>query len=745
VEGLHLHGGRAGFPWYSRGFQPSVGTDPVIIACTQCQTRFKVPDGKVTARGRKVRCSRCGHTFRIYPDSATERGDDPAPAAARPRGPDPFDAFAPDGTSEMEKTPARGSTVSALLKGMEPTPSGEDFDVDVSGVEAASTEPAWNFPPAPSRPAAGTAAAVAWELAPPDAPSPSPPPAVVARAPLPVRPLPPEPEPEASPMENTELELPTAPLPAPPARTQSPPSSAPDLGALFEDLSPDPVPRPEAAPPPGPPPGPPGTFPLGDDLASLAGFTPAWGLTAPSRAMSVDGTISSHTSTLSPAPEAESPPPSPQFGGSGIMLDDLPSLEAPELPAHGELELDSGTGTPDWSEVSPTHLGGNEIQLASDLPSIELDRHPSRDPDPGFTADLSWPTPASPPAPAAEAASSGAGWSFAPPTSPAPPPAASPAPVASPPASTAGPGWDDPFSDLSASPRPPAATPEPIVTSSRGLSPNAVVLDEAPAASVTGPDHGFFEMPSDAPGPGAEPEPSASLLPDIPDAAEPVAAPLSLATSAPLQAISKPPGRMRLGLQESERPGTARRVSAVVLNVGLAALLLLVVVGVVSSWATAGRVERAALSPRRLLQALRPGIGFSPVEVTPGTYETRSGRWLLYVRGRVTNRGAAPGRVRVRAEVWDGAQAVKTGETLAGAIATPEELWRAATPADVEALRSRLLAAATPVPDGQEADFLVLFDEAPRDLSGLRLQITASVDRSAASAPRGARGAPPEP
>ena len=47
-------GGRAS-PGILAGSSPSVGTDPVIIACTQCQTRFKVPDGKVTARGRKVR------------------------------------------------------------------------------------------------------------------------------------------------------------------------------------------------------------------------------------------------------------------------------------------------------------------------------------------------------------------------------------------------------------------------------------------------------------------------------------------------------------------------------------------------------------------------------------------------------------------------------------------------------------------------------------------------------------------
>jgi hypothetical protein len=259
------------------------------------------------------------------------------------------------------------------------------------------------------------------------------------------------------------------------------------------------------------------------------------------------------------------------------------------------------------------------------------------------------------------------------------------------------------------------------------------MLDEAPlrTATATAPDHGFFEMPADGPSAAPPPEPSGALLPDIPEAVEPAVAPfLPLpSTSGPLSVISKPPGRMRLGLQERELPGAARQISAVILNVGLAALLLLVVVGVVSSWATAGRVDGAALSPRRLFQALRPGIGVSPVEVTPGTYETRSGRWLLYVRGRVQNHGEPKARVRVRAEVWDGAQAVKSGETVAGAIASPEELWRAATPADVEALRSRLLRASTPVADGQEADFLVLLDDAPKDLSGLRLKVSASVEK----------------
>jgi predicted Zn finger-like uncharacterized protein len=686
----------------------------VIIPCKQCHTRFKVPDRKVTARGLKVRCSRCGHTFRIFPDSGAGQGADPAPAAARPKGPDPFEAFGPDGSSEMEKTPERGTAVSALLAKMDPSQGEEDFDVDVSGVESASTEPAWNFPPAPVRPAPAGAAAVAWEPEPPEAPSAAAFAAeVFGRAPVPVRPLPPEPE-TAPHLTEPPLDLPTDPRLAR--------AVPPGLANLFEEPSTDLTPaKPEetaAALSRGPAGAPPG-----EDLTSLSGFTPAWGLSAPSRALSVDGKLSSHVSTLAPPMEPNPPPPEPQFGGAGTVLDDLPSLEPPaQLPSHGELELDSGTETPDWSEVSPTNLGGNQIELGGDLPSIDLDRRAPAAPDPA-----PWRSPAAPSPPA----SPGAGWALAPPVTdpaipawkppPASPPVASPASAASP-----GPAWDDPFADLPASPRPP---PEPVSPPAARTAPNAVLLDEAPPRSPTDPEHGYFEMPSGGLSVEASPAPPVGLLPDVPEAMEPVSAPLLPTTSGPISVISKPPGRMRLGLQERELPGAARQISAVVLNVGLAALLLLVVVGVASSWATAGRVDGSALSPRRLLQALAPGTGVSPVEVTPGTYETRSGRWLLYVRGRVRNRGAQETRVRVRAEVWDGAQAVKTGETVAGAIASPEELWRAATPADVEALRARLLGAARPVADGQEADFLVLLDEAPRDLSGLRLKVTASVDR----------------
>jgi predicted Zn finger-like uncharacterized protein len=737
----------------------------VIIACQQCHTRFKVPDGKVTARGLKVRCSRCHHTFRIFPDSASDHGTEATAAAPRPTGPDPFQAFGPDGTSDMEKTPARGTTVSALLAQMAPPAASEDFDVDVSGEESGSTEPAWNFPPAPARPSrSGGAAAVALQKAEPRQQASEPPgPHSVEmarqtdaslgssseRVPVAVQPLPPAaaaptvsdssfaargadfsvgsppgrllpPPPSIRELSDTTFAdlsfpslgspsgrapVPVRPLPPePPAREVADISGADTAGArqsvgLMDEVSGPPVPAPPAVSSP-------------EDLAALAGFTPAWGLAPPTRALSVDGSLSDHVASLAPGAEPQAPaPPPPQFGGGGTVLDDLPSLEAPGTGPIPELELDSGGDARDWAGAPPTGDGGVQLELESAAGPLELDRRPAPEPLELDRRPEPEPLPAPPQDPA---------WSLlAPPASPAPPAAPH-----------AGPGlsWDDPFAGPPPPLPPPAPPPppEPAIASPRTSAPMSVVLDEAPSAAALSADHDFFDMPAASPAP----EPSSALLPDIPEAVEPPAAGSSpRGVTAPLPAISKPPRRARLGLQEREEYGTARRVSAVVLNVGLAALLLLVVVGLASSWATAGRLEGAALSPRRLLQALRPGSGVSPVEVTPGTYETSSGRSLLYVRGRVLNRGVPSARVRVRAEVWDGAQAVKAGETLAGAIATPEELWRAATPADVEALRGRLLSAATPVADGHQADFLVLLDDAPADLSGLRLRVTASVER----------------
>src|ERR1700752_4540209 len=69
----------------------------MIFKCEQCQTRFKIPDDKVTDKGVKVRCTKCQHTFRVKRDG-TLADAAAAPAAAAPD--DPFAKFGPSTPAE---------------------------------------------------------------------------------------------------------------------------------------------------------------------------------------------------------------------------------------------------------------------------------------------------------------------------------------------------------------------------------------------------------------------------------------------------------------------------------------------------------------------------------------------------------------------------------------------------------------------------------------------------------------------
>lgn len=52
----------------------------MIVACSACNTRFRVADEKVGPLGARIRCSRCGQTFQVPPPAAAE----PAPPAPEP-------------------------------------------------------------------------------------------------------------------------------------------------------------------------------------------------------------------------------------------------------------------------------------------------------------------------------------------------------------------------------------------------------------------------------------------------------------------------------------------------------------------------------------------------------------------------------------------------------------------------------------------------------------------------------------
>ncbi|WNZ60549.1 zinc-ribbon domain-containing protein [Myxococcus sp. MxC21-1] len=72
----------------------------MIVKCERCQTRFKIPDEKVTEKGVKVRCTKCQNTFRVTREAAAGApGEPPAPSSGGQV--DPFAQFgvAPDPTS----------------------------------------------------------------------------------------------------------------------------------------------------------------------------------------------------------------------------------------------------------------------------------------------------------------------------------------------------------------------------------------------------------------------------------------------------------------------------------------------------------------------------------------------------------------------------------------------------------------------------------------------------------------------
>jgi predicted Zn finger-like uncharacterized protein len=592
----------------------------MIVTCPQCQTRFRIPDDKVTAKGVKVRCTHCRHTFRV------SRPAEPAVAAAA----DPFAQFAPlDALSEQDKTPAGGISLGDAL-GIEVEPAGpppaDDFDVDVDTSEARRS------PPAPD--------SSDWSFA----PSPPPPPLEASRAPL--RPAPPPP---------------------------------PEDG---------PTPR--------------------VSLARIATVR--------------------QVSVVRP-PEEDS-----------AFRD--PSLAA---PADDRLELDTGTHHAAWQGSTD---GGFELPPPSDpsetdFGNLDLD-------EPGMLVPQ--PPPAA--APVAHALLDFDALESVPePLPSAPPPARTPAPAAPmdvfadlhlapapPPSQSAGPALDSGELELG----PPAAahisTPPP---SSKGRTPtgelfgtSSTPLDEeafpgSPGGlSATPVDDraALFDMPAPV---EHEAEPAASLLADVPDAVPdvPAPAPVTLPPVPPtsLGRITRPPtGTSVLGLEERRELGAARRLSGALVNIGVAAVLVVVLAAVGNVYVNEGQLDWGALSPRRWASLLVPPRGIVTLDVSNGLYETRGGRPLAYVRGRVENRGERPGQVRVRAEIWNGSQLLGASEGLAGVLPTPEDMVQASTRLDVEALRSRLQQGAPALAPGKGTDFVLLFNEPPAEVAGLRLKVSAA-------------------
>jgi len=129
---------------------------------------------------------------------------------------------------------------------------------------------------------------------------------------------------------------------------------------------------------------------------------------------------------------------------------------------------------------------------------------------------------------------------------------------------------------------------------------------------------------------------------------------------------------------------------------------------------------------RRVRGALGGGGGHAePAGVHAGLYDTAAGPAVLVVRGEVRARGGAQGPLRVRVALVDGSRTVATAEALAGAAASPEDVFAVSTAEQVDSLRRALDERAVKgLAPGASAPFLVLFPAPVPDMAGLQVRTT---------------------
>ncbi len=85
----------------------------MIVACEKCSTEFQLDDSKVPAKGIRVRCSRCKHTFRVSQPSEEPREDDVTGPTVRV-APPPLDSEDGDEWQFNDDPPPGGAAAGAV-------------------------------------------------------------------------------------------------------------------------------------------------------------------------------------------------------------------------------------------------------------------------------------------------------------------------------------------------------------------------------------------------------------------------------------------------------------------------------------------------------------------------------------------------------------------------------------------------------------------------------------------------------
>lgn len=187
---------------------------------------------------------------------------------------------------------------------------------------------------------------------------------------------------------------------------------------------------------------------------------------------------------------------------------------------------------------------------------------------------------------------------------------------------------------------------------------------------------------------------------------------------------SSPSGLARVAAVEKQR----RSALGLVVNLGIAVVLVsgLVVVG--SAWLNDGKLDSSAFTAARLKSLVSRDTTFEAKDISNGLYDTLRGKPVFYVRGEVANHGTSATRVRVRAEILDSDRLVRAAEVVAGSPPTPEQLRNVTGADDVERLLETTSKTAPSVAPGQSAPFLVTFFEYPPDLKAFRVRVSVRAE-----------------
>jgi hypothetical protein len=286
--------------------------------------------------------------------------------------------------------------------------------------------------------------------------------------------------------------------------------------------------------------------------------------------------------------------------------------------------------------------------------------------------------------------------------------------------------------------RPPSSSPRPPPSAPSGLPPGGT--DDFFGAPLQAPPeaqaHPLLDLPEEANDEDVKsalfdmPPPPAAPAPAGPGSAERAAAP---AISFPVL----PPSASAVALPAASEHSARRRTAfGWVINLLIAAVLVLALVVVGSALLNDGKLSRESLSLETLKATFVPSTAFIATDISNGLYATRGGRAVFFVRGEVLNGSATATRVLVQADIVEGAHVVRSAKGQAGAVPTAEELFNLVGADDLEKLEGRLGQRAVLVEPGASAPFLLTFTEYPPDLRAFRVRVVASADATGPTAAR---------